>query len=126
MKKEELLEELSRQLEGQLGQFVGQPNTKATINQIFNATKDSMSETITSQNFTMRLVKCVNGHHKGSQIQQKDGTYRELVKIDGKPLCESCERMFRLQHEVAGIDEHSSFEDYVESQIVLENMGLED
>lgn len=71
----------------------------------------------------LQVAKCINKDHSFG-IRKVDG---ELVKseyrlIDGKYLCNDCENMFRLSYEIEGHNEHSEFDDYVMSQLVLDEL----
>lgn len=85
------------------------------LSSLSNSVHENMAEPVKLEFIT---ATCINRHifsiAKGNMVQR--------IEIDGRKLCKTCEKMFRLEYEFKNIDEMGSFEDYVMSQIVLKEL----
>ncbi|AEO93913.1 gp670 [Bacillus phage G] len=72
------------------------------------------------QKTLMTVTRCVSGHMFGYIDSDV------ISEINGKKICNNCERTYLEKYATERVAEHSTFEEFVESQVVLEKLTEED
>lgn len=114
MTRKELMEKMSEQIGCDEGE-VADVFTKLITESMSSYTNTVIQDRLVCVMKSCQLCKNTRAYSKGID---------EKPSINGYHICESCERMLGVQYEFHGIE--SSFEDYIESEVVLSELLAEE